>query len=219
MKRHLAVIFILLFAVAALAQSSRHKRQHKQPEQPHMDSAKQSVEMKKMTDTFVGMWKTTATVEKGPMFPMAGTSEGRSDFRSGPAGNSLIERNRSHGVMGLYAGMGVFWWDAQAAAYKALWCDSLAADGCSLMGNGQWDTDGLVFKTQVNMGQDTMQIQETYSKITTDSFTFTLETGMDEAPLVKTMTVQYERVQPKTTVVAPPVGEPSATAPAGSTPQ
>lgn len=213
MKRYLVIVFILACTLTALAQSSRHKRQHKEPERPHMDSAKQSVEMKKMTDTFVGMWKTTATVEKGPMFPMAGTSEGRSDFRSGPAGNSLVERNRSHGVMGLFAGMGVFWWDAQAAAYKTLWCDSLAPNGCAVMGNGQWDSNGLVFKSQINTGQNTMQIQETYSNITADSFTFTLEMGMDGAPLGKTMTVQYQRVQPKTTVVEPPAQAP-ATAPA-----
>jgi len=204
MKRALIVIFVMAFASSMLAQSSRHKRHTtKQPEQPHMDSAKQSVEMKKMTDTFVGMWKTTATVEKGPMFPMAGTSEGRSDFRSGPAGNSLVERARSHGVMGLFAGMGVFWWDPQAATYKAMWCDSLAPEGCDIMGNGQWDANGLVFTAQATVGQNTMHLKSTYSNITANSFTYTLEMGMDDAPLAKMMTVQYQRSETMTTVVKP----------------
>ncbi len=212
MKRVLVIIFVLVFAASALAQRPRHKRRApKPPEQPHMDSAKQSIEMKKMTDTFAGMWKTTATVEKGSMFPMAGTSEGRSDFRSGPAGNSLIERARSHGVMGLYAGTGVIWWDPQAAAYKELWCDSLAPEGCDVVGNGQWDANGLVFTAQATVGQNTIHLKATYSSITTDSFTYTLEMGTDDAPLAKMMTVQYQREQPRTTVVTPPPAEQPAT--------
>lgn len=217
MKRVLIVIFVLIFTTAALAQRPRHRRRAaKAPEQPHMDSAKQSEEMKKMTDTFVGMWKTTTTVEKGLVFVMAGTSQGRSDFRSGPAGNSLVERARSHGVMGLFAGMGVFWWDAQSGAYETLWCDSLAADGCQLMGNGQWDDKGLVFTAQVPIGASTLHLKATYSDITADSFTYTVEAGMDDGPLAKGMTVRYERVQPMTTVVTPPE-QPAAT-PAGNAP-
>ena len=202
MKRVFIVIFVMVFVVSGFGQRTRHKRRvTKKPEQPHMDSAKQSVEMKKMTDTFVGMWKTTATVEKGLLFATAGMSEGRSDFRSGPSGNSLVERTRSHGVMGLFAGMGVYWWDAQAGAYESVWCDSLAATGCELMSNGQWDDKGLVFTAQITMGQNTMHVKATYSDITADSFTYTLEAGIDDAPLVKAMTVQYQRSEPRTTVV------------------
>jgi len=219
MKRLLVIIFILVFAASSLAQKTRHKRHvTKEPEQPHMDSAKQSEQMKKMTDTFVGMWKTTATVEKGPMFTMSGTAEGRSEFRSGPAGNSLVERARSHGVMGLFAGMGVFWWDPQAASYKAMWCDSLAPEGCNVLGNGQWDTTGLVFSAQATVGQNTIHLKATYSNITADAFTYTLEMGTDDAPLAKMMTVQYERAQPRTTVVTPPE-QPAAPASGASSPQ
>lgn len=204
MKRFLIVIFVLVFAASALAQRPRHKRHvTKEPEQPHMDSAKQSEQMKKMTDTFVGMWKTAATVEKGPMFTRSGTAEGRSDFRSGPGGNSLIERARSHGVMGLFAGMGVFWWDPVAASYKAMWCDSLAPEGCDVLGNGMWDANGLVFTAQATVGQNTIHLKATYSNIAADSFTYTLQMGTDDAPLTTMMTVRYQREQPRTTVVTP----------------
>lgn len=218
MYRFFAAALILTFAITLPAQT-RHTRHHKAKADsvPGMASAKQSEEMKKMTDTFAGMWITTTTVEKSMFFPTAGTSKGRSDFRSGPAGNSLIERARSHGIMGLFAGMGVIWWDAKSSSYQGLWCDSLSPDGCDPMGKGQWDGNNLVFNSSMDMGQQgKMQIRETYSDITTDSFTFTMESGMDGAPMTKMMTIQYQREQPKTTM-APPATQTPATNPA--TPQ
>jgi len=203
MRRTLVIVFILTLATGSFAQSHRSRR-HKEPPAPVVPSAKQSEEMKKMTDTFAGQWKTMATVEKGPLFPEAGTATGRSDFRSGPAGNSIVEHAHSHGAMGLFAGTGLIWWDAKAAAYKAIWCDSLAPEGCDPLGNGQWDGNDLVFTNVVDLGQNKLHIRNTYSNITADTFTYTLETGMDDAPLTKAITVQYERVQPRTTVVAPP---------------
>lgn len=205
MQRIALVTLILLMVISGYAQSSRRHRRKPQPppETPHMPSAKQSEEMKKLTDTFGGMWKTTATVEKSMFFPMAGTSEGRSDIRSGPAGNSLVERARSHGVMGVFAGMGVWWWDAKSAAYNAIWCDSLSQNGCDTLGTGHWDGNNLVFTAKVDMGNSTMQLRNTYSNISADSFTYTLEAAMGDAPMAKMMTIQYARVQPKTTVTTP----------------
>ena len=219
MRRLFAVTLILTLTTPAFAQSARHSRHHKAEPAPVVPSAKQSEEMKKMTETFAGMWKTTFTIEKSDFFPAAGTATGRSDFRSGPAGNSLIERARSHGAMGLFAGLGVFWWDAKAGAYRGLWCDSLAPDGCDALGTGQWTGNNLVFTSEVDMGQGKLQLRETYSDISTDSFTFTMETGMNGGPMAKMMTGQYRREQPKTTVITPTANPPAnpAAAPEGST--
>ena len=204
MPRLPLAILILALATSAFGQSSRrHHKSKPVPPQPSMPSAKQSEEMKKLTDTFAGMWKTTATVEKNAMFPLSGTSEGRSDIRSGPAGNSLVERSRSHGVMGIFAGLGVFWWDPKAAAYKGLWCDSLAPDGCDDLGSGHWEGNSLVFTAKIDMNGSTMQMRNTYGNITADSYTFTMEAAMGDAPMAKMMFIKYERVQPKTTTVAP----------------
>lgn len=203
MQRFYIFVFVFLFATGALAQS-RRSRKHSAPATPQMQSVKRSEEMKKLTDTFAGQWKTTATIEKSAFLPYAGTSDGRSDFRSGPAGNSLVERSRSHGVMGEFAGTGIIWWDTKAAAYKGIWCDSISPDGCDPMGNGQWSGGSLVFTSEMDMGQNKMQVRTTYSNITADAFTFTLETGMDGAPLANLMTIQYQRAQPRTTVATPP---------------
>jgi len=209
MQRLFATALVLAFATTAIAQSARHSHKHTAPAAPEVPSAKQSEEMKKMTDTFAGQWKTTATIEKSDFFPVSGTATGRSDFRSGPAGNSLVERARSHGAMGLFAGLGVFWWDAKAAAYRGLWCDSLAPDGCDALGTGQWSGNSLVFNADVDMGQNKLHMRETYSDITVDAFTFTMETAMDNAPMAKLMTIQYERVQPRTVVVPSPAPAPA----------
>ena len=212
MQRALITAVILVLATTAFGQTSHHHRKPAEPEVPGMPSVKQSEQMKKMTDTFSGMWKTIATVEKSAWFPNAGTSIGRSDIRSGPAGNSLVERSRSHGVMGTFAGFGLFWWDDKAAAYKGMWCDTLSPDGCDPIGSGQWQADGtLVFTSQMDMGQNKLQVKETYSGITADAFTFTMETSTDGAPMTKMMTIQYTRVEPKTTVITPPT---PSTAPA-----
>jgi hypothetical protein len=205
MQRLVVLIFVLTFATGVFAQG-KHVRKRPSVATPQMQSVKQSEEMKKVTDTFAGQWKTMATIEKSSFFPYAGTSTGRSDFRSGPAGNSLIERTRSHGVMGEFAGTGTIWWDAKAAAYRGIWCDSISHDGCDPMGTGQWAGNSLVFTSQMDMGQSKIQVKDTYSDITADSFTFTMETGMDGAPMTTLMTIQYQRAEPRTTVITPPAG-------------
>ncbi len=208
MPRLPLAILIIALATSAFGQSSRrHHKPKAAPPQPSMPSAKQSEEMKKLTDTFAGMWKTTATIEKNAMFPLSGTSEGRSDIRSGPAGNSLIERSRSHGVMGVFAGLGVFWWDSKLAAYKGLWCDSLAPDGCDDLGAGKWEGNNLVFTAKIVMNGNTMMMRNSYTNITTDSYTYTMEAAMGDAPMAKMMAIQYERVQPKTTTVSSATAE------------
>ena len=199
MRRILIAILILALSTAVFAQSSRRKRHRTPPPPPapQIPAAKQVEEMKKLVDTFAGMWKTTATVEKNMFFSEAGTSEGHSEFRSGPAGNSLIERARSHGVMGTFAGLGVFWWDAKASAYQAIWCDSLSQSGCDTLGTGRWESNKLVFTSSMQAEGNTMNMRETYSDITTDSFTFIMEAGVGDAPMAKMMTIQYQRSQPK----------------------
>jgi hypothetical protein len=56
----------------------------------------------------------------------------------------------------------------------------------------------------MEMGANKMQVRTSYSNITADSFTFSMEIGMDGAPLTKLMTIEYQRAQPRTTVATPP---------------
>jgi len=215
MRRALIAILVVALSVGVSAQSSSHRSNRRRatapPPTPQIPPAKQVEEMKKLVDTFAGMWKTTATVEKNMFFSEAGTSEGHSEFRAGPAGNSLVERARSHGVMGSFAGMGVFWWDANSSAYSALWCDSLSRDGCDLLGTGKWDGNSLVFNSEADMGGSKLKMRETYSDITSDSFTFTMQAAVGDAPMAKMMTIQYQRAVPKSEAMPP-----AASAPAGA---
>jgi hypothetical protein len=74
------------------------------------------------------------------------------------------------------------------------------------MGTGQWTGNSLVFTSQMDMGQSKMQVRNTYFDITADAFTFTMETGMDGAPMTTLMTIQYQRAEPRTTVITPAAG-------------
>jgi hypothetical protein len=195
-------MFLVVGLCTVAASQTKHRRRS-QPEAPAIPSAKQLVEMKKVTDSFAGLWKTTTTVEPGAFLPKGGSASGHADIRSGPAGNSLIERTRSRGALGNFAGMGTIWWDAKAAAYRGLWCDSLSPTGCDMTGTGQWDGNNLVFTGDSEMEGKKMQMRETYSDITIDSFTFTMDMGIDGAPLQKAMTIKYERAVPRAAAASP----------------
>jgi hypothetical protein len=199
MKR--ALIFATVLGICSIAGAQKN---HKKAESaaPQMPPQPQSVEMKKMTDTFAGLWKATTTVEPGGFMPQGGTATGRADIRSGPAGNSLSERFRSHGAFGNFAGSGTIWWDLKAAAYRALWCDTMAPSGCDMVGMGKWEGNNLVFTGETEMEGKKVQMRETYSDITPDSFTFVMETGTDGAPMQKAMTIKYERATPKSASAA-----------------
>jgi Protein of unknown function (DUF1579) len=201
-KRTLILFVLLGLCFLAFAQSHK-KHSRAAATAPAVPSAKQSAEMKKVIESLAGMWKTTTTVEPGGFMPQGGTATGRADIRSGPAGNALVERFRSHeGPFGNFVGQGTIWWDPNASGYRALWCDTLSPSGCDLMGVGQWDGNNLVFKGESQMEGKKMHTRETYSDITPDSFTFTMEMAVEGSPMQKAMTIKYERATPKSAATA-----------------
>ncbi len=156
-------------------------------------SSERSIEMKKMIDSFAGLWRTTINVYKGNWFPKDATVKGRSDIRSGPAGNSLTERISSISDMGSFAGHGVYWYDKQGGGYRGLWCDSMDLNGCGPVGNGAWEGDKLIFNNEMQMGNGTMKVRETFSNITKNSFDFVLESTGAAGQFSKQMSIHYER--------------------------
>jgi hypothetical protein len=149
--------------------------------------------MKKLVDTFAGSWRVTIRVEKNDWFPTAGTANGHAEMQAGPAGNSLTEHLRSHGPLGDFAGSGMYWYDPQGKSYKRVWCDSLDPTGCGVAGAGNWEGGNFVFNSEMPMPQGTMRVRETFSNITHESFDFALEASTGDGPLVKMMTIRYER--------------------------
>jgi hypothetical protein len=161
-------------------------------------SARQAAEMKKMVDSFAGIWKTTTNVYKVEgWFPQDASVKGRAEIHAGPAGNSIMERFRSTSPMGNFAGQGVYWWSKETTSYTGIWCDSMDPNGCGPVGKGAWEGDNLIFNNEINMGGPKMKIRETWSNIAKDSFDFMIETSSGDAPMVKVMTIHYERSVPK----------------------
>jgi hypothetical protein len=210
MKHWCVVAISCLFAVQMVAQQNPPKA----AKPDTTSSVKQSVEMQKITDSFVGLWKTATTIEPGGFSPSGGTGEGRSSITSGPAGNSVRELARSHGALGRFAGFGLMWWDRNAAMYRQVWCDNMSPNGCDTF-NGHWESGNLVFDGTANAQGNAMKLRSTYSAIAINSFVYTLEASVGDAPMKKMMTIKYERTEPRAN--APAAG--SAGGDAGANPQ
>jgi hypothetical protein len=193
MQRILAfVAFFVLLAMAAAQQTDQAKPEAKQGVKLFA-SSQQSPEMKKMVDSFAGRWTTTVHVYKGEWFPADGTTKGRADISSGPAGNSILEKFSFLGPLGNFAGRGVYWYDKQAGGYQGSWCDSMDPRGCGPVGKGGWEGDNLVFNNEIDMGGTKMRVRETFSNITKDSYDFMIEAANGDSPMTKMMTIRYER--------------------------
>ncbi len=162
-------------------------------------SAKQSPEMKKLVDTFTGRWKTTTTVFKGDWFPVDGTAVGHADIHAGPAGNSVMEQFRSQGITGNFAGHGVYWWDAEAHAYKGIWCDTMDPRGCGPVGDGKWEGSNLIYNNEMALPNGKLQVRETFSNITKNSYDFMIEAASAGGSMKKMMAIKYERPSSKET--------------------
>jgi hypothetical protein len=70
-------------------------------------------------------------------------------------------------------------------------------NGCGPVGKGAWEADKLVFNNETGMPGSRMRFRETFSNISKDSYDFMIEASSGSAPLVKMMTIHYERAVPK----------------------
>ena len=192
MRRILPFLMMFAFAAATFAQQAEPTSSAK-PSAKLFASSQQSADMKKMVDSFAGLWKTTIHAYKGEWFPAEGTTRGRADIKAGPAGNSITEQFRSLGPLGNFAGHGVYWYDKNAGGYLGVWCDSMDPNGCGRVGKGNWEGDDLVFNNEIDMGPTKMHIRETYSRITKESYDFMIEAATGDTPLKKMMSIHYQR--------------------------
>jgi hypothetical protein len=195
-----AFTFVLAMALLSMA-AAQESDQAKTPASNTklFVSAQQAPEMKKLVDSFAGVWRTTINVYKAEgWFPQDATVKGRADIHAGPAGNSLAERFRSLSAAGNFAGQGIYWWNKESNSFTGIWCDSMDPGGCGPVGKGTWEGDILVFNNEISMGNGTkMKVRETWSNIAKDSFDFMIEGATGDGPMVKVMTIHYERSVPR----------------------
>jgi len=153
-----------------------------------------AAEMGKLMKAFEGTWSITEDYVPGPSMPKGGIGHGEEVWRPGPGGHSIIEEYRSHTPSGQVSGLGLIWWDAQAQRYQALWCESDLPAGCVSPSDGmRWQGDQLVYLDERGIGTSKTVFKETFSEISSSSFTQTLEVGSSLAELRPTLRIRAKR--------------------------
>ncbi len=195
------MVLLLAFTVVAEAQSAEQakKQDESKNTQAAGDSqmlpAKPAPEMQKITRMFAGRWQTETKMAPSEFAPQGGTSKGMSIIRRGPGRLSLVEDMRSTGAIGRFVGHGIIWWDSKQGAYKGFFCDNWSPNGCEMTGTGTWDGDKLVFTGETEAMGQKMSYRETYSDISADSFTFTMDSATGGGELKPMMTIKYLRMK------------------------
>ena len=120
--------------------------------------------------------------------PNGGVGEGEEVYRAGPGGSFVIEEVQLKEATGEISGLGVAWWDENAQAYRALWCDSVNPDRCVTMTHfAKWESDQFVLRGEFERNEKRFLFKEVFSEITPISFTQTLyqgEAGKELKPLL-----------------------------------
>jgi hypothetical protein len=184
------------FCMASLAQDSAMsaKPAAKAAKPMTMPMPQPPPEMTKMIKVMSGTWTVTEKEDPGPMFPNGGSGKGTATLTPGPGGLSLMEKYHSSGAMGPnFTGLGTFWWDPKAQAYRVVWCDNMTPTGCDNSGMTKWDGDKLVGTMQSDMGGQMMTTRYTYSDWKPNSFVMTMEMGSDANSLKPAMTITYTK--------------------------
>lgn len=141
-------------------------------------SARRVPEMERLIKTLYGSWSITITTEPSEEMPEGGKGQGEEVWKGGPGGLSLIEEYNSTGGEGNISGLGVFWWDKEAARFQVTWCDSTTSTGCSQMASGaSWEGDDLVLGNEWKQKERRFVFKEVFSEITEDTFTQKLYQG------------------------------------------
>jgi hypothetical protein len=165
-----------------------------QSPQSGMPMIKPSPEMIKLSKALVGSWTVSEKMEASPMAPKGGTGHGMASMMPGPGGLSVVEKYHSTGSMGTnFNGLGTFWWDPKAQAYRGVWCDTMTPTGCDSSGTTKWEGDKLVGTMQSEMDGKMMMTRFTYSDFKPGSFVMTMEMGPDASSMQKAMTITYTR--------------------------
>jgi hypothetical protein len=171
----------------------------KPKDQMAMPMPKPAPEMTKMIKMMAGTWTLTEKSDPNAMFPNGGAGKGNAVLTPGPGGLSLVEKYRSSGLMGPnFTGMGTFWWDPKAQAYRGVWCDNLTPNGCDGSGTTKWDGDKLVGMMEGDMNGQKMVTRFTYSDFKPDSFVMTMEMGPDASKMQRAMTITYTKARSMT---------------------
>jgi hypothetical protein len=162
-----------------------------------MPMPKPDPQMTRLIKMMTGSWTVAEKSNPSPMMPKGGAGKGTATFAPGPGNLSLVEKYHSSGMMGAsFNGLGVFWWEAKAQAYKGLWCDTMTPGGCDGSGMTKWEGDNLVGVMDSEMNGQKMVTKFVYSDWKPNSFVMKMESGPNASSLQEVMTITYTRAHP-----------------------
>ncbi|MBE1162295.1 hypothetical protein [Dyella acidiphila] len=76
----------------------------------------------------IGTWQVVIRTVPSKSLPKGGLDKGVATIKQGPGGFSIVQDFWSRGTGGYTVGQSYTWWDANAKAYKSVWCDNM--QGC-----------------------------------------------------------------------------------------
>ena len=188
-----SIFLAAMCCIAMTAQDAKKPASAKAANSAQMQAPQPAPEMTKLIKSMAGTWTVTEKHLPNPMMPKGGTGKGMAALTPGPGNLSLVEKYHSTGAMGTFNGMGVFWWDAKAGAYRGLWCDNMTPGGCDANGTTKWEGDKLVGNMDMDVNGQKTAMRFTYSDFKPGSFMMTMEMGPDANSMKKAMEVTYTK--------------------------
>jgi hypothetical protein len=190
--RFVALLFVSIFLscgvrTVAVAQTSSSAGKS---DKPVSTQPQANPEMENVATKLLGSWSIVIQLEPNEQMPAGGKGSGEEVWQSGPGRLSLIENYHSTGDEGSIAGLGIFWWDADAKRFQVLWCENAGPTGCNLMSGGaRWERNTLIIEHEWSERGKTSKVKEVFSDITDSSFTQTIYQGESNRELKKLLTV------------------------------
>lgn len=153
---------------------------------------KPAPEMERLTKMLQGRWTTEEKHEPSEMMPQGGSGKGQESVRPGPGKLSLISEYTSQGPMGEFSGIGIITWDPVERLYHIHWTDNTSS-GVSIM-NGKWVGQDLVFTGSDMMMGKKVYSRHAFSEMTSEAFTYTIDTGTTPNQLKRAVTIKYTKL-------------------------
>jgi hypothetical protein len=201
--RKLTLVLVIFCAVISVAQETKTQdgkaaesktastSKTSKAQKPAATTMKPSPEMVRLAENLAGRWIVEGRQEATPEMP-ADTGSGKEFIHRGPGNQSIIsDMQMNFDKAGRITGHGVIYWNPVAKAYKGFWCESMSPV-CEDAGTGRWDGNNLVFEGDVMMNGQKVATRQTYSQITHDGFTWTMEANGPEG-MKPLLTFTYKR--------------------------
>lgn len=145
--------------------------------------------MARLARAFLGAWNTSESFARSDLSPNGGERAGTARFHLATGGTTLVEDYHSNGSAGKLDFMVIIWWNQEAGSYEFFTCGNGGKNPCRLRGTAHWDGDSFVNEYEETMREGKKQWTDSFSQITSQSFTLVaaMETsGKKMQPMITT---------------------------------